>query len=52
VMPWDIAPLLVIVEEAGGSATTLRGTRGIAGGSLITSNRILHAEALAAFSAG
>jgi histidinol-phosphatase len=49
VMPWDIAPLLVIVEEAGGSATTIRGTRGIAGGSLITSNRILHAEALAAF---
>ncbi len=49
VMPWDIAPLLVIVEEAGGSATTIRGLRNIAGGSLVTSNRILHAEALAAF---
>lgn len=49
VMPWDIAPLLVIVEEAGGLATTLKGRRDIAGGSLVTSNRILHGAALAAF---
>jgi histidinol-phosphatase len=49
VMPWDVAPLLVILEEAGGKATTLAGKRNIAGGSLVTSNGRLHAEALAAF---
>ncbi|MGH8607837.1 MAG: inositol monophosphatase family protein [Gammaproteobacteria bacterium] len=46
--PWDIAPLQVIVEEAGGKATTLDGERSIYGGSLLTSNGLLHAQALAA----
>jgi histidinol-phosphatase len=44
--PWDIAALQVIVEEAGGRATTLAGERSIHGGSLVTSNGVLHQEAL------
>jgi histidinol-phosphatase len=50
VNPWDIAALQVIVEEAGGQATTLAGVRDIYGKSLISSNGRLHAEALRAFS--
>jgi histidinol-phosphatase len=46
VKPWDIAPLQVIVEEAGGKATTLAGERTIYGGSLVTSNGVLHDETL------
>jgi histidinol-phosphatase len=46
VSPWDIAAVQVIVEEAGGKATTLSGERSIYGGSLVTSNGLLHAEAL------
>jgi len=46
VKPWDIAPLQVIVEEAGGCATTLEGERTIYGGSLVTSNGMLHEETL------
>jgi histidinol-phosphatase len=49
VKPWDIAPLQVIVEEAGGRATTVTGERSIYGGSLVCSNGLLHAVALAAF---
>jgi histidinol-phosphatase len=45
VKPWDIASLQVIVEEAGGRATTLEGARSIYGGSLITSNGLLHDQA-------
>jgi histidinol-phosphatase len=44
--PWDIASLHLIVEEAGGRATTLTGERTIYGGSLITSNGRVHDEAL------
>ena len=47
VKPWDVAALLVIVEEAGGRATTLEGIRSIEGGSLLTSNGILHEAARA-----
>lgn len=43
---WDIAPLLVIVEEAGGRATSLAGERTILGGSLVTSNGLVHQEVL------
>jgi histidinol-phosphatase len=49
VMPWDIAPLQVIVEEAGGVATTFDGRRSIYAGSLVTGNPAMHAVALAAF---
>jgi histidinol-phosphatase len=48
VKPWDVAAPLVIVEEAGGRATSLAGERRIDGGSLVTSNGILHEAALAA----
>jgi histidinol-phosphatase len=47
VQPWDVAPLQVIVEEAGGRATTLAGERTIYGGSLVATNGWLHDEALA-----
>lgn len=47
--PWDIAALQVIVEEAGGRATTVSGDRDIYGGSLISSNGIIHDDVLAAF---
>ena len=49
VAPWDVAPLGIIVEEAGGKATTVAGETDIYGGSLVSSNGILHDEALAAF---
>jgi histidinol-phosphatase len=45
--PWDVGPLLVIVEEAGGRATTLGGERTIYGRSLVTTNARLHDAALA-----
>ena len=49
VAPWDVAPLQVIVEEAGGKATTLDGQRSIYGGSLLSTNAALHSVALSAF---
>jgi histidinol-phosphatase len=47
VRPWDIAAVQVLVEEAGGRATTLAGARSVYGGSLVTSNGLLHDGALA-----
>jgi histidinol-phosphatase len=44
--PWDIAALAIIVEEAGGRATTLEGRRDIHAGSFITGNVLLHDAAL------
>lgn len=49
VMPWDIAPLQILVEEAGGRSTTTKGERSIRKGSLVSSNGLLHDVALAAF---
>ncbi len=46
VQPWDIAPLMVLVEEAGGRCTSLAGERTIYGGSLVTTNGTLHEAAL------
>jgi histidinol-phosphatase len=46
VHPWDIAPLLILIEEAGGRATSLRGERTIYDGSLLSTNGRLHEEAL------
>ena len=43
---WDIAPLILLVEEAGGRATSLAGTRSIYEGSLLSTNGRLHDEAL------
>jgi len=44
---WDVAALTVIVEEAGGRATSLDGRRDIHAGSLVTGNAMLHDHALA-----
>ena len=46
--PWDIAALRVIVEEAGGRSTDFGGGRALDGGSLVSSNGVLHDEVLAA----
>jgi histidinol-phosphatase len=48
VSPWDLAPLQVIVEEAGGRFTDLSGVARIDGGSAVSSNGLLHDEVLAA----
>jgi histidinol-phosphatase len=40
--PWDIAPLFVICEEAGGRATALDGARSIYRGSLVSTNGLVH----------
>jgi histidinol-phosphatase len=50
--PWDIGPLLVIVEEAGGRVTDLGGRRGIYGGSCVTTNGALHEQVLRVFTTG
>ncbi|MFO7653614.1 MAG: inositol monophosphatase family protein [Candidatus Krumholzibacteriia bacterium] len=47
VKPWDVAPLVVIVEEAGGRVTALTGERSLQAGSLVSSNGLVHDEALA-----
>ena len=48
VNPWDLAPLKVIVEEAGGRFTDLHGEARIDGGSVVSSNGLLHDAILAA----
>jgi histidinol-phosphatase len=48
---WDLAPLLVIVEEAGGRLTDLAGEASASGGSVVTTNGLLHDEVLAALRA-
>ncbi len=48
VNPWDLAPLQVIVEEAGGRFTDLSGAARIDGGSAVSSNGLLHDAVLAA----
>jgi histidinol-phosphatase len=41
--PWDIAALKVIVDEAGGRATSIAGEDTIYGGSLVSTNGFVHA---------
>jgi histidinol-phosphatase len=48
VSPWDLAPLLLIVEEAGGRFTDLEGRPRIDGGSAVASNGLLHDQVLEA----
>ncbi|MGH2760051.1 MAG: inositol monophosphatase family protein [Actinomycetota bacterium] len=48
--PWDIGPLIVIVEEAGGRLTDFSGRAQIYGGSCLTTNGSVHDEALALLS--
>ena len=50
--PWDLAPLGIIVEEAGGKSTTLAGERSIYRGQLISTNGALHEEVLKILRAG
>jgi histidinol-phosphatase len=51
IAPWDVAPLIVIVEEAGGRATSVAGERTIYAGNFVSSNGLLHDAALAALAA-
>ncbi|MEA2555863.1 MAG: histidinol-phosphatase [Actinomycetota bacterium] len=44
---WDFAALQVIVEEAGGRVTTFDGGPPVHGGSVLSSNGVLHDEVLA-----
>ena len=44
--PWDAAPLLTIMTEAGGRFTSVEGESTIHGGSGVSSNGLLHDEAL------
>jgi histidinol-phosphatase len=44
--PWDLAPLGIIVEEAGGRSTNLKGQRTIYTGDFLSTNGKLHKEAL------
>src|SRR5271166_3593934 len=50
--PWDLAPLGIIVEEAGGDSTTLAGERSIYRGQLISTNGVLHKEVLDLLNSG
>jgi histidinol-phosphatase len=43
---WDLAPLDILVREAGGRFTALDGSPGPHGGSAVASNGVLHAEVL------
>lgn len=44
--PWDLAPLGVIVEEAGGRSTNIRGDRSIYTGTWLGTNGKIHEEVL------
>lgn len=48
---WDMAPLAIILEEAGGRFTDLEGVPGPFGSNGVSSNGILHGDFLAAISA-
>src|SRR5208282_4122021 len=50
--PWDLAPLGLIVEEAGGKATTIDGERTIYKGRFVSTNGLLHEEVLKLFRRG
>jgi histidinol-phosphatase len=45
--PWDLAPLGIIVEEAGGRSTNVRGERTIYTGDFLSTNGLIHEEARA-----
>jgi histidinol-phosphatase len=49
---WDLAALMVIVEEAGGTFTDLSGRPTPDGGSAVSTNGILHPEVLSLLNAG
>lgn len=45
--PWDVAPVKILVEEAGGRLTDFSGRPTIYGGSVLATNGRLHEQALA-----
>jgi len=45
-MPWDFGPSLIVVEEAGGRSTNLRGERSIYSNALVGTNGKFHDEVL------
>ncbi len=45
--PWDLAPLGIMVEEAGGRSTNVHGERTIYTGQLVSTNGKIHDEVLA-----
>lgn len=49
---WDLAPLSLIVTEAGGRFTAVDGTGGAAGGSAVATNGTLHDEVLGRLNQG
>jgi len=49
---WDLAPLQVIVEEAGGTMTDLAGVRTIESGNAVATNGRVHEDVLAVLSEG
>ena len=49
---WDLAPLDILVREAGGTFTGLDGTRGPHSGNAVASNGLLHDQVLGRLSAG
>jgi histidinol-phosphatase len=52
VNPWDLAPLQIIAEEAGGRFSNLAGERRFDGGSALTTNGLLHDQVLGLFESG
>jgi len=44
--PWDVAPMKILIEEAGGRLTDFAGRDDIYTGSVLATNGTLHAEAL------
>jgi histidinol-phosphatase len=44
--PWDLAPLGIIVEEAGGRSSNVRGERTIYSGNFLSTNGKIHEEVL------
>lgn len=44
--PWDLAPLGIIVEEAGGKSTNVRGERTIYTGNFLSTNGKIHEQVL------
>jgi len=45
--PWDLSPLGIIVEQAGGRSTNLRGERTIYSGDFLSTNGLIHDQVLA-----
>jgi histidinol-phosphatase len=50
--PWDVAPMKILVEEAGGRLTDFAGKPDIYSGSVLATNGLLHDEALRLLTSG